>query len=39
MNALQKIYLFCNQHINWDFGPSVNAQLSSIWHSIGDLLF
>ena len=39
MSTLRKIYAFCNEHITWDFGPAVNAQLTSIWRSIGDLLF
>ena len=39
MNFIQKVYLFCNQHITWDFGPELNAKFSRLWRELGALIW
>ena len=39
MNFFQALYIFFDEHVTWNFGPSINAELSAIWRYIGSLLF
>ena len=34
MGFLYGVYKFLDKHVNWDFGPAVNAELSKIWQGI-----